>query len=123
MARHRSTRSPRTDTRVSGLFIQLLTTVWTRVSRGGAGPRVRDTTPLASELPEATSPISATTLLTSSAAPPPSLSGRKDVVLVAPGQTLKFSGGAQSNQIDPKVKTSTAIQKPGNPSMKPRRKT
>lgn len=53
MARHRSRRSPRTDTRVSGLFLQLLTTEWTKESRGGAGARVRNTTPLASVLPDA----------------------------------------------------------------------
>lgn len=52
MARHRSTRSPRTDTRVSGLFIQLLTTEWTKESRGGSGARLRNTTPLAMVLPE-----------------------------------------------------------------------
>jgi hypothetical protein len=52
MARHRSRRSPRTDTRVSGLFIQLLTTEWTKDSRGGAGARVRNATPMASVLPD-----------------------------------------------------------------------
>ncbi|MFY0526895.1 hypothetical protein ACN28I_28415 [Archangium gephyra] len=57
MARQRSRRSPRTDTRVSGLFIQLLTTEWTKDSRGGAGARVRDATPLALELPEALSGV------------------------------------------------------------------
>ncbi|REG31106.1 hypothetical protein ATI61_106576 [Archangium gephyra] len=55
MTRHHSRRSPRVDTRVSGLFIQLLTTEWTKDSRGGAGARVRDATPLASVLPEALS--------------------------------------------------------------------
>lgn len=53
MTRHHSRRSPRTETRVSGLFIQLLTTEWTKDSRGGAGARVRNATPLASVLPEA----------------------------------------------------------------------
>lgn len=52
MARHRSRRSPRTDARVSGLFLQLLTTEWTKESRGGAGARVRNTTPMASVLPD-----------------------------------------------------------------------
>lgn len=53
MARHRSRRSPHTDTRVSGLFIQLLTTEWTKESRGGAGARGRNATPMASVLPDA----------------------------------------------------------------------
>ncbi|WP_375769625.1 hypothetical protein NR798_01715 [Archangium gephyra] len=35
------------------MLIQLLTTEWTKESRGGAGARGRDTTPVASELPEA----------------------------------------------------------------------
>ena len=55
MARHPSRRSPRAGTRVSGLFIQLLTTEWTKDTRGGAGARVRDATPLASVLPEGVS--------------------------------------------------------------------
>lgn len=51
MARHRSRHSPHTDTRVSGLFVQLLTTEWTKESRGGAQPR--HATPLAMTLPDA----------------------------------------------------------------------
>jgi hypothetical protein len=53
MARHQCRRSPRADTRVSGLFIQLLTTEWTKDSLGGAGARMRNATPLANELPDA----------------------------------------------------------------------
>jgi hypothetical protein len=36
----------------SGLFLQLLTTEWTKESRGGSGARLRNTTPLAMALPE-----------------------------------------------------------------------
>ncbi len=57
MARQRSRRSPRTDRRVSGLFIQLLTTEWTKDSRGGADARVRNATLEALELPEALSGV------------------------------------------------------------------
>ncbi|MFY0562790.1 hypothetical protein ACN28E_03010 [Archangium lansingense] len=35
------------------MFIQLLTTEWTKESRGGAGARVRNATPIASVLPDA----------------------------------------------------------------------
>ncbi|WP_257459374.1 hypothetical protein [Archangium lipolyticum] len=52
MARHRSRRTPHEDTRVSGLVVQLLTTEWTKESRGGPGARTRNATPPALVLPK-----------------------------------------------------------------------
>lgn len=49
MARHRSRHSPVADTRVSGLFLQLLTTEWTKESRDGQPPHA---SPVALTLPE-----------------------------------------------------------------------
>jgi hypothetical protein len=53
MAQHRSKRTPAVDTRVSGLVIQLLTTEWTKDSRGGSGSQPRNATPPAMVLPRA----------------------------------------------------------------------
>ncbi|MFL5352794.1 hypothetical protein [Archangium sp.] len=49
MARHRSRHTPLADTRVSGLFLQLLTTEWTKESRDG---QPRHATPVAMTLPD-----------------------------------------------------------------------
>jgi len=49
---HRSRRTPSAGNGISGLCLQLLTTEWTKESRGGSGARLRNTTPLASALPE-----------------------------------------------------------------------
>jgi hypothetical protein len=53
MARHRNRRTPHASTGISGLVVQLLTTEWTKESRGGPGARLRSTTPRARVLPEA----------------------------------------------------------------------
>jgi hypothetical protein len=53
MARQRNRRTPHGSTGISGLVLQLLSTEWTEESRGGAGARLRNTTPLALPLPEA----------------------------------------------------------------------
>ncbi len=52
MAQHRSRRTPHAGGGISGLCLQLLTTEWTKESRGGSGARLRNTTPLAMALPE-----------------------------------------------------------------------
>jgi hypothetical protein len=52
MVRHRNRRTPREGSRISGLVIQLLTTEWTKESRGGPGAQPRNTTPLAMALPD-----------------------------------------------------------------------
>lgn len=52
MVRHRSRRTPRTGTRVSGLFIQLLTTEWTTESRARPGAQRRNATPASWVLPD-----------------------------------------------------------------------
>jgi hypothetical protein len=49
---HRSRRTSHAGNGISGLCLQLLTTEWTKESRGGSGARLRNTTPLALALPE-----------------------------------------------------------------------
>ncbi len=52
MTRHRNRRTPHASTGSSGLVLQLLTTEWTKESRGGSGARLRNTTPQGVVLPE-----------------------------------------------------------------------
>lgn len=51
MARQRSRRTAHARPGVSGLIVQLLTTEWTKESRGAPGAQLRNATPLAVELP------------------------------------------------------------------------